>query len=399
VIYITSLVLTNDLTTKKHVEALAFNRSASTVGETKAIDYIEKELNKKNIKTSLEYFHWTGPTRILIRTSYLIILTYLLLSRLILVIAIYFVIKMMFEKTRKMTLIKKESSKNIFTEIPANKEGHNRPVVLFSAHYDSISANIPYRLQVFIFFIYRLIIAFYVLVIFILSVWLTLDILVIISLPTNIVIIISILSLFGIISSLPIIYLVFNEKPSSCSIDNASGVAILIELAKLFKEKPLENVDLYFIWTGAEEWGLKGSKKFCSEHFPLLNQKYDLNQSININIDMVGTYIGLLDKVGLIIRRRMNKKLNDIFESTANSMNIPLIRYNKIIEPKSDHRIFKKCARKARKKLQVVYFHSDKDTKYIHSTRDTADKCLPENLNGCLDICYQALRSIDMRIE
>lgn len=398
-IFITSLVLTNELATKKHVEALDFNRSASTVGETKAIAYIENELNKKNIKSSLEYFHWTGPTRILIRTSYLILLTYLLLSRLILLVLIYFVIKNLFEKTRKMTLIQKESSKNIYTEIPAKNINPNRPVVIFSAHYDSISANIPYRLQVLIFIIYRFIIAFYIIVISVFSIWLTLDLLVNFLLPTYIIVIIAILSLFGIISSIPILYLVFNEKPSSCSIDNASGVAILIELAKLFKEKPLENTDLYFIWTGAEEWGLKGSKKFCSEHFPLLNQKYDLNQSININIDMVGSYIGLLDKVGLIIRRRMNKNLNDIFESTANSMNIPLKRYNKIIEPKSDQRIFKKFARKARKKLQVVYFHSDKDTKYIHSNRDSVDKCLPENLNGCLSICYQALRSIDMRIE
>ena len=392
------MALSNELATKKHVESLAFNRSASTVGETKAIFYIEKELKNEGIESTLEYFDWTGPTRILMRTSYLILITYLLISRLILVLVIYLVLKFSNEKTRDISLIKRESSKNIYTLIPAKHKDPNRPVVIFSAHYDSISANISYKTQIFIFLIYRLIITFFILVVLIFSVWLTFDLLRVFPLPPNIVEIIAIVSLFGIFSSLPILFLVFKEKPSSCSIDNASGVAILIELAKLFDKNPLEKMDLYFIWTGAEEWGLKGSKNFCSEHFQELKQKYDLKKSININIDMVGTYIGLIDKAGIKIRRKMNKNLNDIFEATANTLNIPLKRYNKILEPKSDHKTFRSFARRARKRLQIVFFHSSNDSKFIHSNRDTPDKCSPANLNGCLGICYQALQNIDSRI-
>lgn len=398
-IIITSVLLDSELKTKKHVESLAFNRGASTIGETKAISYIERELSSVNLESHYQYFHWTGPTRVLMRVSYLVVVTYLLLSRLFLLLIAYIVIKLSFERTRQLSLIKKDSSKNIYTKILAKNQQIKRPVVIFSAHYDSISANISYRVQVLMFLIYRLIIGFYVCIIFILSIWLTLDIFYIYSLPTNIVILVSILSLFGIVTSIPILYLVFNEKPSSCSIDNASGVAILIELAKLFKKNPLENMDLYFIWTGAEEWGLKGSKTFCANNIIYLNEEYDLDKSINVNIDMVGTYIGLLDKVGLPLRRRLNKNVNNILEATANSLNIPIKRFNKIVEPKSDHIVFRRCAKRARKNIQVVFFHSDKDSKYIHSLRDTPDKCKSENLNGCLAICYQALRSIDSRIE
>ncbi|MFW9895367.1 MAG: M28 family metallopeptidase [Candidatus Thorarchaeota archaeon] len=393
------MLLDSELKTKKHVESLAFNRGASTIGETKAISYIERELSSVNLESHYQYFHWTGPTRVLMRVSYLVVVTYLLLSRLFLLLIAYIVIKLSFERTRQLSLIKKDSSKNIYTKILAKNQQNKRPVVIFSAHYDSISANISYRVQVLMFLIYRLIIGFYVCIIFILSIWLTLDIFYIYSLPTNIVILVSILSLFGIVTSIPILYLVFNEKPSSCSIDNASGVAILIELAKLFKKNPLENMDLYFIWTGAEEWGLKGSKTFCADNIIYLNEEYDLDKSINVNIDMVGTYIGLLDKVGLPLRRRLNKNVNNILEATANSLNIPITRFNKIIEPKSDHIVFRRCAKRARKNIQVVFFHSDKDSKYIHSLRDTPDKCKSENLNGCLAICYQALKSIDSRIE
>ena len=397
-ISISNLILDDESVTIDHVKSLAFRRTASSTGETEATYYIENELAKEKINSKIEYFSWAGPTRVLMRTTYLIILMYLLLARLILVLVIYYVIKYLFERTRNMTLIKKESAKNIFAEILANKKGKNRPLVIFSAHYDSISANIPYKVQWVIFFIYRLIIGFYVIVIIVFSLWLTLDFLLIVLLPNSIIIMIAIISLIGIFISVPILYLVFNEKPSAGSIDNASGVSILIELAKHFQRNPLEKMDILFIWPGAEEWGLKGSKEFCRKHIIDLNEKYDLNRSILINIDMVGSYIGLVDRVGLF-RRSLNKNLNDVFEATAKNLNIPLTRYNKLIPPKSDHRSFRSYVKRARKKIQIVYFHSDNDTKYIHSTKDTPDKCSAENLNGCLYICYQTLRSLDLRVE
>jgi hypothetical protein len=398
VITISNILLIDELSTMEHVKSLSFNRSASSTGETQARIYIEKEMAKENIDSKVEYFSWAGSTRILMRVSYLIILIYLLLSRLILLIIVYYVIKHLFEKTRNMSLINKEQSKNILTEILANKEGVKRPLVIFTAHYDSISANISYKIQWVIFFIYRIIIGFYVGIIIIFSAWLTLDVLSVFLVPETVVVILAYLSLVGIVIAIPILYLVFNESPSSGSIDNASGVSILIELSKLFKKDPLENMDILFLWLGAEEWDTKGSKKFCKRHFHYLDQKYDLNRSILINIDMVGSYIGLIDRVGLF-KRRMNKNVTDILDTTAKNQNIPLIRYNKLLEPKSDHKIFRKYAKRFKKKLQIACFHSHKDTKYIHSTKDTPDKCSADVLNGCLYICYQALKSIDLRID
>lgn len=333
----------------------------------------------------------------------------------------------MFEKFRKISLINKEESKNIFTIIPAQKQGSKkstsveipyskgksveipyrkeaipqgpkRPIVIISAHYDSISANLPYKVQVVIFFLYRLIVIFYGLIIIVFATIFILDYFEIIPFYDFMIVLIVFTSVAGVLISIPILYLVFIEKPSSGSIDNASGVAISIELAKRFNKKPLENIDILILWTGAEEWGLKGSKKFCANHFKALNQAFDLDKSFNINIDMVGSYIGLLDKSGFIIRRKMNKDLNDILEATANQMNIPIERYNRIIKPQSDYKVFKNYANKVRKEFQVSCFHSSRDSKYIHSINDTPDKCSVENLNGCLNICYQALKSLDLRL-
>lgn len=397
-ISILSLQLYKEPITIEHINSLAFNRTASSTGETEALNYIEKVLKGSNIKSEVEHFNWTGPMRILMRTSYTLVLIYLLLFRMFLVIIAYFILKNMFERSRKISFIKKEESKNIFTLISAREMVEKRPLVIISAHYDSISASISYKFQVVIFFIYRLIVFFYAVIAVVFSTIFLLDYFRIISLSNFFIILITFTSIGGVFLSIPIVYLVFIDRPSSGSIDNASGVAISLELAKIFNKNPLEKTDVLILWPGAEEWGLKGSRRFCKSHFKNLNEKYDLDKSFNINIDMVGTYIGLSNKSGFIIKKKLNRNLNDIFEESAKQLNIPLELFNKVIRPKSDYRSFLKYAKKVKSKFQICYFHSNRDSKYIHSIRDSPEKCSLENLNGCLNICHHALRTIDSNV-
>ncbi len=48
--------------------------------------------------------------------------------------------------------------------------------------------------------------------------------------------------------------------------DNASGVALLLELAKQFAERPPANTDFWFVCTGAEEVGAHGAAAFVKRH-------------------------------------------------------------------------------------------------------------------------------------
>ena len=395
---ISKLQIYNKSDTIDHIKSLAFNRNATSTGETEALMYIKNVLMKENIEPKVEYFSWTGPMRVLMRLAYVIVLTYFILFRLFLVIIAYFILKNFFEKTRSLTLVNKEESKNLYTKILAKDQAPDRPVIIFSAHYDSISVHISYKFQVLIFSLYKFIIFFYFLIAVSFSAIFFLDYFDFISISDFVFLLINLTSLIGIFASIPILFLVFIASPSSGSIDNASGVSILIELAKLLKKNPLNNIDVLLIWTGAEEWGMKGSKKFCKMNFKGLKNDYDLNRSYNINIDMVGSYIGLLNKTG-IVKRKINRNLNDTFEETANKLKIPLISFNKFFKPKSDYKIFKKYSRRSRKKLQVSCFISDKDSKFIHSLKDTPDKCSIENLNGCLNICHHAIRNLDLRAE
>ena len=48
---------------------------------------------------------------------------------------------------------------------------------------------------------------------------------------------------------------------------------------------------------------------------------------------------------------------------------------------------------------QCMRILSNKDAKYIHAKKDTPDLCSAENLNGCKEICYNAIKSLDLRVE
>lgn len=69
--------------------------------------------------------------------------------------------------------------------------------------------------------------------------------------------------------------------------DNGSGVASIIELARLFKNSGFKHEKpMVFVAFNGEENGLFGSKYFCE------NPIFDFKNSININIDMIGNKNG-----------------------------------------------------------------------------------------------------------
>ena len=392
---ILSLNLYDPYATINHVNSLAFNRSTSSAGETEALLYIQNELSKEDIKSYVEHFSYIGARKVLMRLTYLIIFSYLIIFRQFLIIVLYVCIKYLSERLRILSLVKEEDSKSIFTIIHAEKIKPHRPLIIISAHYDSFTANLPYRVQNVLFFVFRIILFPYFIATIGFGVWFLIDF----SnnqpnsqLVVNLVLT-STISEFIII--ILILLLIYNRSDSMGSIDNASGVSIILELAKLIKRNPLENFDALFIWPGAEEWGLIGSDRFLKRHGHELEQIYDLNNSYYINIDMVGSYIGLFNEKGFFHKKKLNTRLNDDLEKSAYKLGVPIVKYNSFTTPKSDHRSFIKFAKKTKTSLEVAYFHSSKDSKHIHSPRDTPEKCSPENLNGCLDICYDTIRTID----
>jgi len=310
---ISNLKLYNNKGTIQHINLLMFERIAGTEGETKAINYIQKELNKENIENNVEAFKWSRTINILIKAITIFIFCSTLLFETIIlldlawlmivldfvfIVIIYILVINLHNMTRLILLGKAKSSKNIIANVPAVEKKHKRPLIIFTAHYDSISSKYPYNVKKYFFLIVIIISSSYIISTLFFSVWTHLtyffD-----YFKTNLYTILMAKSIdFSYVSFIfliiSIVILLFNRERSQSlgSIDNASGISILIELAKILSKNPLKHIDILFLWCGAEEWGLWGSKQFCVKHFNELNEEYDLDKSYNINIDMVGTNIG-----------------------------------------------------------------------------------------------------------
>jgi len=380
-----------------HVISLAYSRSTNSTGDTKACLYIQNQLKSVGIESRYEYFSFDTPFRILMRLIYLITLTYLVFYRLLLIIAFYFAVKYLFATTRNFSLTRKEDSKNLIATIPAERKRKKRPVAIISAHYDSFSANIPYRLQNVVFFLFRIIIFPYFIITMSFSIIILAEPAVPILSEFDLGELIITSSIFEFVVVLIIFLLIYDTQKSKGAIDNASGVAVLIELAKLIKEYQIENYDVILLFPGTEEWGLIGSKRYVKRNQKYLSENYDLDRSFNINIDMVGSYVGMIQK-----RKHRHEKhkvpLYDIIDEVSSDLNIKYTKESHFITPKTDHKSFNKLAKKTKSKFQVVCFHSDKDSKYIHSRLDTPDKCSSEVLSNAISLIFNTLKTVDSKI-
>ena len=418
-IEITSSKLYDEQASINHVEALAFKRHASTEGETKCLNFIIQELKKEDINPTTETFEWANIFTIALKLIFTFLFAYFFIYQIIILfpsitwiililnisffVIIFFVVKFLFDSTQLRFIGKKKEAKNLILSFQCKDPIPKRPVIIFSAHHDTASQRYPMTMIKILYKYGALLILTYLILTFIVSIW---SLLAVFSMAQINIIYYNfrnVTFIIGLTILILNIILLANKKYDNSigSIDNASGVAILLELAKLVKKYPLNKTDVIFLWCGAEERGLWGSRQYCNQHFEELIHDYDLEKSYNINIDMVGTYIGLLDKLGLFKKKDLNKNLNSVLEASAIQQKIPIKKESvKIGAGSSDHQIFRAYAKKYEiKGFQVSLFSTEDDVKYIHSKQDTPEKCSAEKLNDCIEICYNAIKSLDLRVE
>lgn len=417
-ITISKLNLYDEHAAINHVKSLGFKRYAATDGETKTINYILKELDKKNLDAKLESFEWTKTSSKLRKLFFLSIFTVNIIIEILLLyptfiwiilplyglffLTLIFGGKYAFEYSKIIFLGKKRTSKNVIVTIQAKDLYPKRPVIIFSAHHDSVSSNLPYKVMKPLYLSMVLFLIISLLTNLILSFWSILALFTAIDINIIYVWIRNLSLIIGIILLTEIFINFFRKKTNDSigSIDNASGVAILLELAKLIKQYPLEKTDVIFLWSGAEEMGIWGTKQYFSKHFEELDYDYDLNNSYNINIDKVGTYIGLIEETGLFKKKKLNDNLNDVLKASDTQQKMVFESPKIVLGTGSDYLIFHTLTKKAEKNgFQVSCFLSNNDSKYVHSKKDIPDLCSADNLNGCIDICYNAIRSLDLRVE
>lgn len=151
-----------------------------------------------------------------------------------------------------------------------------------------------------------------------------------------------------------------NGKIMRGAIDNASGVAALIEIAHVLKEKSKAqafDMDIVLCAFNGEETGLNGSKAFVKE----VKSNSIYNNMFNINIDSIGAKEG--GKLALKNESKLSSKLYGAIKATIKKHNIDFS--DVAAQGLSDHRSFENGG------IPNISIVQENIKKLIHKPTDT----------------------------
>ncbi|MFQ6015697.1 MAG: M28 family metallopeptidase [Anaerolineae bacterium] len=106
--------------------------------------------------------------------------------------------------------------------------------------------------------------------------------------------------------------------------DNGSGTALLLELARRLKEKPLENAEVFFAFWGAEERGLFGSRQFVREFDVRLDK--EVTYIVNADCVGVGDRLTIHTGQGVVFRRRTDPTTMAMLEEICDELGVAHVR-------------------------------------------------------------------------
>ncbi|MEZ5338266.1 MAG: M28 family peptidase [bacterium] len=163
--------------------------------------------------------------------------------------------------------------------------------------------------------------------------------------------------------------------------DGASGVAVLLELARVFSEQDFE-VGLDFVFFDGEDYGPGLDMMF-------LGSKYYCNSMPNAEIATYN-YGVLLDMVGdseLVIRpENHSSRSAEIFmaaKALNDAMGFKVFRESGALTIYDDHLSF---IDRGMHFYDFIDFEYGPDNRYWHTTEDTVDKCSKESLKAIGEI-------------
>lgn len=392
----------NNQTTKifEHILNLDYSRKSGSEGEKKAAQYISSVFSEYGYNPFHEKFGYysSSPLRLIYFnitfTAYLILslinLVYLhniIISIFIIVVPIIIIISfvridILFKKMIKSnfkriskyekTTISKKLLKKRIVECQNIIAEYNHPdpekELYIVCHYDTISLKLSMKNLMIIGLIGILSYFGYIIIYsleFILN-FIELE------LFTYVWYIFFILFLFAIIF-LNMIFLIrgFRSNSSHGSLDDGTGIAIILELARIVKElKP--KLKITFIAFSSEEIGLYGSSYYFYK-----NQDRFNNEIRVISIDMIGEVPPLcyVRTINPIIKIKTDHEFNQELEKIAKDNKIKLKGIN-FFYPGSDFAIWLLNGYKA----NWLYTKS----KWIHSKNDKPSKINKKLLSECL---------------
>lgn len=166
-----------------------------------------------------------------------------------------------------------------------------------------------------------------------------------------------------------------NGEYNPGALDNASGVACMMELARIIKQGRPPKKSILFIAFNGEEEGLLGSYHYAENPF------YALDKAVVINLDMVGSK----NEIPLSIAGMGESKLRLDLAAYASYLNI---LYERTMEEGSDHSPFAERGVEA-----VTLIHLDIENEAYHTPKDSIDDTIDKDRIG--EVCKLVLYYID----
>jgi hypothetical protein len=279
----------------EHIDKLAYEigpRLAGTRGERMAADYIREKLGGYGLSVRVQEFKFSDRGARVRVTACLLACAFIASLFLPPELALLAWLLALVAWRSLERVMPKRGSRNVIAV--KEVEGAQKRVTL-SAHYDSAPCAVSQRLNILLKFTLLPVVSLITIVTVLYALraislwWLVWAILAVFFLP---------LCAAAFISA-------STGRVSPGANDNASGVAVMLEVARVLAESPPPGVELTFIAFGAEEQDLVGARE-------LVKEKILPADTLVLNLDMVGagSQAYIVEGNGLLRRTRTSAQLN-----------------------------------------------------------------------------------------
>jgi len=358
---------------KENLTTFSFPRLSGTDGEKKALKLARskvEDLNQDPLSQTFVFSTFFGrvyPKIAFVSGFTILFLLFINVITIIIPISLAFIAMLMVvlllltRKPENIRIKNKLNSENLYVKIRAKhnerdngKEERKMGNILFMCHLDSKGQrfSILGRVRIIRTWVFSWIILVFILIFrnyLLPSLYVQLHVLGIVVLGVNLI--------------ATILFLLNTTNDESIgAIDNSSGIAIVLELLNHYTnlESRLENFNLWFVFTGAEECGTMGIR-----NFDYIISGINKNQSFFFNFDAIARNLYLFPG------KKRSKQVETIFEMfLKNKKGIEIKRNPKKIYfgTFSDGYYLKK------KKFYGIGIGDLESYEYIHSIHDTVDK-------------------------
>jgi hypothetical protein len=291
----------------EHVDKLAYEigpRLAGSRGDQMAAEYIRSQFSESGLETQVKEFNFVSAqlrrkaTAILFAAAFVSILFLPVLFSLVAWLVTVFV----WRSLKK--ILPKTTSRNIIAKL---KSGEPKKTVGLSAHFDSATCRTSPKFAMFIRFS-----------------------LLPVSIAVLLILCARLLSGFDgwvfiwvvlAVYFLPLCFYLFQSgserRVSPGANDNASGVAVLLEAAKILKESPPQDTEVFFITSGAEEQGLRGMRDIARG-----NVLPSGTPVLNLDCVGAGTQPYIVEGNGALKKVRTSAKINQALSESLARMKL-----------------------------------------------------------------------------